>query len=382
MKSLRFSQGKMDTSSDLPPANTSSSDSLDITSLLTTSIQDLVPTERQRVQDALTQLANLNILITGLTGSGKSSLANAFLGKKHGERGAAKEGEDIEEGCTKHVRGRASAREEQSGITIWDTPGLIDGSAKEQEYLEEMQCFWKRKNRYDLVIFCIKAGTRFVLGKDNNDVKAMTMLNKKFGQEFWKNAVIVLTFANNIESNNPTWRSIPQAEKEAKFEDKIKKFEVQIKENMKYVGVKQESIDRIQVVPAGHRCIPSGLEGRKWFTNLFMKCLKTIPTSKGQASFLGHNLDRITIEGEFSSCPQCDIILQEDFIPAELLRLRKEYARNGGLIGMLGGPLGLITIPLGWWAGARYGEAEYVRQLTRTRALSGTNFSINRDCIE
>ena len=232
------------------------------------------------------------------------------------------------------------------------------------------------------MIFCIKAGTRFVIGKDNNDAKAMIMLNKKFGQEFWKNTVVVLTFANNIESNTPTWMSLTRAEKKAKFKDKIRKFEIQIKENMKHVGVKQDIIERIPVVPAGHQCISGGLEGPKWFTNLFMKCLKTIPSREGQASFLGHNLDRVTIEGEYTSCSPTDIILQEDFIPAELLRLQKNYAKNGGLIGMLGGPLGLITIPLGWWVGAKYGEAEYIKQLTKTRALSSTNFSINRECIE
>ena len=351
--------------------------SVDLEDSLTTSIQHIVPTERQRVQDSLMQLPNLNILITGLTGSGKSSLTNAFLGKKAGKTGAVKEGEDIEEGCTKQVQGRGSFRNQQSGITIWDTPGLMDGSAKEKQYLEEMKCFWKRKNSYDLVIYCVEANTRFVVGKDNNDVKAMIMLRKKFGQDFWKNAVIVLTFANNIESIMPSWRDIDDPkEKKAKFHTKIEQYEEQIHDNMiKHVRVKKEIVKRVPVVPAGHQCMPSGLLGKDWFSNLFMKCLETIPTRAGQATFLGHNRDRIVERGGASSN---EIILQEDFIPAELLKLQREYAKNGGLIGLLGGPLGLITIPLGWWTGGMYGEAEYIKQLKRTRDLP--SFSVNRSC--
>ena len=365
-------------------SNTQSKVSLDVLDLITNSvsIERRVPTERQRVQDILQQLTNLNILITGLTGSGKSSLANAFLGKKRGDRGAAKEGDDIQEGCTEHVRGRASHRSHQSGITIWDTPGLMDGSDKEKQYLKEMKVFWKRKNSYDLVIYCVKADTRFVDGKDNNDVKAMITLKKKFGQDLWKNAVIVLTFANNIESIMPSWRDIKDSkEKKAEFNVKIEHYEDRIHKNLiKHVKVKEEIVKRIPVVPAGHLCMPVGLEGGEWFSNLFKKCLKTIPTSAGQATFLAHNRDRI-VEGGGASTNQ--IILKEDFIPAKLLELQKDYAKKGGhigILGMLGGPLGIITIPLGWWTGGMYGEAEYIKQLQRARDLSSQDVSINREC--
>ena len=309
---------------------------------------------------------NLNILVTGLTSSGKSALVNAFLGKKHGERGAAEEGEYIEEGCTKHVLGRASTRDEQSGITIWDTPGLMDGSAKEKEYLEEIQCFWKRKNSNDLVIYCVKANTRMVDRKDNEDVKAMIMLKTKFGQDFWKNAVIVLTFANDIESIMPIWRKVKDPkERKAKFDAKIEQYEEQIHKSMiKHVGVKKKIVKRIPVVPAGHQCMRSGLLGNDWFSNLFTKCLETIPTSAGQVSASSN-----------------EIILQEDFIPAELLKLQKVYAKNGGLIGLLGGPLSLITIPLGWWTGGKYGEAEYIKQLKMTRDLKiSPSSSVCKSC--
>ena len=32
---------------------------------------------------------------------------------------------------------------------------------------------------------------------------------------------------------------------------------------------------------------------------------------------------------------------------------------------MLGGPLGVLTIPLGWWAGKRRGEVEYIEELRK-----------------
>ena len=60
-----------------------------------------------------------------------------------------------------------------------------------------------------------------------------------------------------------------------------------------------------------------------------MKCLKTIPTSAGKATLLGHNRDGLVERGGASSN---EIILQEDFIPAELLKFQKEYAKTEDLL--------------------------------------------------
>ncbi len=75
----------------------------------------------------------VNILITGLTGSGKSGLTNAFLGKKRGEEGFAAEGSDIKSRCTVRVEGRRVCREQPFSLKIWDTPGFKDGTIRSKK---------------------------------------------------------------------------------------------------------------------------------------------------------------------------------------------------------------------------------------------------------
>ncbi len=95
----------------------------------------------------------VNILITGLTGSGKSGLTNAFLGKKRGEEGFATEGSDIRSRCTVRVEGRRACREQPFSLKIWDTPGLKDGTKEQEKYLKEMYTIWKRYSFGDLIIY-------------------------------------------------------------------------------------------------------------------------------------------------------------------------------------------------------------------------------------
>lgn len=322
----------------------------------------------------------VNIIIVGLTGTGKSALVNAFLGYEHNEVDAAEEGAGINKGCTLAVKGKPSVRPEQKGLCVWDTPGLKDGacSKDKKRYLEEIGCIWKRCKSHDLVIFCIKADTRFVEGKDNNNIKIMIKLHKKFGKKFWENALIVLTFANTIEALNPEWKDMTKEEKKEEFEKKFKEYENQIKKTMREcVKIDPKVIEKMKIVPAGHYTNPILPDREHWYTALWLKCIETLPNPDSQILFAFHNQDIIeTRPGERDSSNR--IFLTPEFIPKDFLEIKKKHEMLGGLLGLLGlmgGPLALVTVPVGMRVGSKMAETKY-GQVIRQQIVP------NVDCSE
>ena len=305
-------------------------------------------------------IRDLNILITGITGSGKSTLVNAFLGHN-----IATEGHEISRRGTLGVKGIKSVREQKIGIKVWDTPGLMDGRKEQKRYLKEILVVWEKYQPGDLVIFCVKVDTRFVDGIENSNVQAMIKLKKKCGQEFWRKTIIVLTFANTIESLHPEWGNNSSEHKAKQFQKIIHEYRKVIRKNLiDHVGVIQEIANKIKVVPAGHKRSPELLDRKHWFSTLWFQCLDSIPTEEGKATFVFHSRNQL-VDETYPGKKLDRIVLTDDFVPERLLKLRTKYGIHGGLLGMLGGPLGVLTIPLGWWAGKRRGEVEYIEELRK-----------------
>ena len=345
-----------------------------------------IPTLQETMASRIVQSTILNILVVGLTGAGKTALVNALLGREEGDPGAAIEGHKIDGPCTVQVEGRATARPEQAGLCVWDSPGLKDGATtvEKKQYMKEIECVWKRFSKHDLVIVCIKADTRFVEGRDNINIRMMTKLRKKFGKSFWRNVVIALTFADTIELIHPEWKAIEDIEEKIeKFKEKIKEYETEIKMNMeRHVGIDQAIVRKIKVVPTGHHSEPELLDREHWYTNLWIECLNTIPAVEAQALFVLHSRDRFVTGSEVTPERGANqIVLGPDFIPKELIKSKRDGAMRGGLIGMLGGPFAVLSIPLGVWVGGRRGEADYADKLRQAREKSMQESSqLDRDC--
>lgn len=245
----------------------------------------------------------IQVLLSGKTGSGKSTLINGLLGTEV----ARVSGAVGTKGTTTKVEEYTHTVKE-SVITVWDSPGLQDGTANEMEYLEDMA---KKCTQRDLVLYCISTTQNHFI-KDNNDIRAMKRLTEKFGYDFWTNAIIVLTFANMI-TESPNFKSLASKDKrEERFKQWIQEWKDLIKEALlTEVGVPVKIINNLKVVPAGHQSERSLPDRDYWLSDLWMECFETIPTNEGQTALLTVSIDRLRSLDEVSELDFQDKSLQE-----------------------------------------------------------------------
>lgn len=275
---------------------------------------------------------SISMLMTGKTGSGKSTLTNGILGFKE-----AKQGDAISGRCTTEVTSYGIQRNGVQ-IVVWDSPGLQDGTPFQKDYLEQMK---SKCSEVDLTMYCTKViETRFVRGEENPDVVAMGKLTKALGVKFWKKTIIVLTYANTLEAFNPEWEDLSKEEKAEKFWEKIEEWEKQIKVILiDDIKVPYEIVSEIRIFPAGHTRKPSLPGIDYWLTNLWFQCIWTMPTIGARKAMVKINEKRIKGEDEVS---------KDDFKkPAEeqpLVVGKSNVGANVALYGAGGGIGGAATL--------------------------------------
>ena len=214
---------------------------------------------------------NLEILVTGRTGTGKSTLVNALVGRK-----VAEEGHGLRP-HTMHVTKHVFVTSDHFEVTVWDSPGLQDGTVNEERYLAEVK---EKCSSVDIVIYAIKISTtRSALTQGSgqsfeNDYSAIQKLTRTFGVDWWKNAVVVLTFANKLEG---MLKARSPLQVESKFKERIGEWKSRIRATLSEAGVPQEVADNVAIEPAGYIKKPH-LPGHDywlsilWFT--FLSCTK------------------------------------------------------------------------------------------------------------
>ena len=324
---------------------------------------DLFPVELQSVLDfdkiksTYQNAKSVSILITGKTGSGKSTLTNGILGMKlGGETTTAKESGAINTACTTEVT-MHRAHKGKIEVTVWDSPGLQDGTRNQEEYLRQMkhQC-----TQRDLTLYCIRITEgRFLHGGQNPDVVAMRNLTKAFGGDFWRSTVIVLTFANTIEAFNLEWEDLPLKEKAKAFQAKIDEWEDQVRAILiKDVKLSKETVYGIRITPAGHYRKPHLPNCKFWLSNLWFNCLSTIPSPEARAALIKINTKRFktqaTSEDFRKSAENQPIVVintttkssfkESSDVDTTMAVLGEIF---GGRKSAIDGPGGLITVPLG-----------------------------------
>lgn len=298
--------------------------------------------------------SSINILVTGKTGSGKSTLVSGILGFKveNNSRSQLSNYEVMREGIM---------------VKVWDSPGLQDGSGKQDEYLGEID---KQCKCRDLTIYCIKiSDTRFVHTEENPDIVAMKKLTHAFGKGFWSNCIIALTYANTLTAMDMDWDTLLPDEQNRRFEHKIKQWKEQVKEILvQDIGLSREAAETISIAPVGHFKRPHLPNYKYWLSNFWFKCVITISTLEVRCAMVKINLKRIKRESEvkssdFQLSPEGQPIVATEEAVSRLRNIVTGGVAGGalgstilGLIGLVVGPMSLIvSIPAGFIIGALIG---------------------------
>ena len=187
------------------------------------------------------------IMVCGKVGIGKSTLLNTLLGTKgmfvvNGPGGV---GENCMEAGTK---GLSSVSEMIHGVevTMYDTPGLqSDPSDK-----DSIALMANIKDSVDLVLFCID-GT---VNRWAAEAKIVKTLHAAFGNEFWMNAIFVITRSNMIQSSlvDDDDEDLQPNEKVAKCEKAAKDIFESFKKELLMQNASPDVVSDIPLVAAGN----------------------------------------------------------------------------------------------------------------------------------
>ncbi len=321
-------------------------------------LKNLSPSQRKNVLDYAKQFElppehAISILMTGKTGSGKSTLTNGILGMKLAEEGAA-----IAKHCTTEVK-KYQVKKDEINVTVWDSPGLQDGTKNQEEYLKKMvtDC-----SEVDLILYCIKISDfRFVRGTDNPDVVAMKKFTEAFSTEFWKKTIIVLTYANTIEAINLAWSSLSKKEKEKQYQAKIQEWDDHIRDIlMEDIKIEKHVVDSVKIIPAGHYRAPHLPGFGYWLSSLWFECVSTIQNKDARLNMIKINKNRLKREDEVEKQDFEKPLEQQPLIVSESMiqRMMKRGCQIGFKLGEL--VAGKMGSTVGAGAGAVVGALSAV----------------------
>ena len=226
------------------------------------------------VREKLRCSTELNVLVTGRFQVGKSSLINAmFFREGEDYRQRAEEGSQMTR-CTDDVKPHTFIIRDydiETKINIFDSPGLQDGRDHDKSYLRKMQ---EKCPKVHLIIYCTKMGDPI----RPDEEKALSNITATFGEAIWKNVIVALTFANQVDPAGP---SADEAEHFTSVLDARKRS---MRECFERAGLEEvfDQLSQSYIHPVGSArklILPSG---HNWQAEFWKGCLDACqPEGKG-----------------------------------------------------------------------------------------------------
>ncbi len=205
------------------------------------------------------QRGQLKMVVCGNIQSGKSSLINSLLGTNAIEEHLSPGGDQLEScvgyGTQVEVREGGRRRVKAVDVLLWDTPGLGTGEGTE----DGLKQVTEKISETDVLVYCLDMRTK--LDQDAGAVDGIVQLTKALGEDIWKNAIFVLTYANAV---NPPPQST--TEKDPYFQQSLAEWESAIKLTLRSkASVTEEIITDAAIVPIGYRKQPPP-DRKDWLT--------------------------------------------------------------------------------------------------------------------
>ena len=286
---------------------------------------------KEKMQKLIDESTTLSILFTGKTGAGKSSLANALVGRE-----VSAEGETLNPETADVFNYNADIC--GVDVTIWDCPGLQDGTSNESEYLEKMATKCKE---LDLVLYCTRMDDTRIRDEDYETIKTLT---KAFGEAIWENTVFTLTFANQVKKavrSRSQSTSAPVDQKEF-FLSRLSQWESKLKEALVRAGVSNKTVSKTVVVPVGYQDDLKLPDRDDWLSKFWLCCLKRI-NKRATLALLKISTDRLLDEDSLGMAQnKGQINVSNEDLDDALKGLATMYAgfAVGAVAGSVAGPAG------------------------------------------
>ena len=222
----------------------------------------------------------VNIFLCGETGAGKSTLINALVGIEKAAVGKTVKPE------TSDITKYTAQTDDNFTINVWDTPGLRDGSGREEDYLRDLRATVNAVG-IDMMIYCIDMSqTRSELEHASSPLKQLT---RALGVETWKHSMVILTHANIVASRLEK-KDIDEEQAKSLFQEKNKEWKEKVRTVLCQAGVAEGVVSSVPVEPAGKIRIPYLPDRIHWLGYLWLVFLSRIKKeAKLAILILNHN---------------------------------------------------------------------------------------------
>lgn len=351
-------------------------------------VEDLVPPD-PKAQNYFAKVQSrskpaTNVVVVGVTGSGKSAVINALCGAvpveevEYDETGTpleselpAKEGHSLKHE-TKDVASYLAQKASLSGkiytVNVWDTPGLQDGKDRGCTYMDQFRI--ECEGGVDILLYCVNVSEEKCI-PDNMVPGMREVTDSMGGPDVWRHAIIVLTFANELEENIKEELSDEDKEEEEVkriFASRISKWQNGVRSALKKAGVPGVIASEVPVEPAGYYLEPNLPDREYWLGSLWLHFFHYARDEAKMALIVtnqhrikdARNIpsEQVRAQLQSKSGEEIPIVLKYDWI-LSVGATTTTVGGAGAVIGKLvGGSLGVkISALIGATAGAGLGLA-------------------------